>query len=126
MTVDEDRGIVYVTFGSPNNDFYGGDRRGANLFANSLVAMDATTGKMKWYFQAVHHDLWNMDLPSSPSLVDIVRNGRKTPALVLVTKSGLVFILDRVTGKSIYGVEERPVAKSDVPARRAGPHSHSR
>lgn len=121
MTVDEDRGIVYITFGSPNNDFYGGDRRGANLYANSLVALDATTGKMKWHFQAVHHDLWNMDLPSAPSLVDIVRNGRKTPALALVTKSNLVFILDRVTGKAIYGVEERPAPKSDVPGEESWP-----
>jgi quinoprotein glucose dehydrogenase len=121
MTVDEDRGLAFITFGSPNNDFYGGDRRGANLFGSSLVALDAQTGKMKWYFQAVHHDLWNMDLPSSPSLIDITRNGRKIPALALVTKSGLVFILDRVTGKPVFGVEERAVAKSDVPGEESSP-----
>jgi glucose dehydrogenase len=121
MTVDEPRGIVYFTFGSPNNDFYGGDRKGANLFGSSLVALDAETGKMKWYFQAVHHDLWNMDLPSSPGLIDITRNGRKIPALALVTKSGLVFILDRVTGKPVFGLEERPVPKSDVPGEESSP-----
>ena len=115
MTVDEDRCVVYMTFGSPNNDFYGGDRRGTNLFGSSLVALDAATGKMKWYFQAVHHDLWNMDLPAAPGLIDITRNGRKTPALALMTKMGLMFILDRVTGKPIFGVEERPVPQSDVP-----------
>ena len=121
MTVDEDRGIVYITFGSPNNDFYGGDRRGMNLFGSSLVALEAATGKLKWYFQAVHHDLWNMDLPSAPGLIDITRNGRRTPALALITKSGLVFILDRVSGKPIYGVEERAVPKSDVPGEESWP-----
>src|SRR5438034_3116330 len=121
MTLDQDRAIVYITFGSPNNDFYGGDRRGANLFGSSLVALDAETGKMKWYFQAIHHDLWNMDLPSSPGLIDIVQGGKKVPALALVTKSGLVFILDRVTGKPVFGVEERPVPKSDVPGEESSP-----
>ena len=121
MTVDQDRGIAYFTFGSPNNDFYGGDRRGANLFGSSLVALDAETGKLRWHFQAVHHDLWNMDLPAAPSLIDINRNGRRTPALALVTKLGLVFILDRLTGKPIFGVEERPVPKSDVPGEESSP-----
>lgn len=121
MTVDQDRGIVYTTFGSPNNDFYGGDRRGANLFGSSLVAVDAETGKMKWYFQAVHHDLWNMDLPSAPGLLDIERNGRKISALTLVTKSGLVFILDRQSGKPIFGIEERTVPKSEVPGEESSP-----
>jgi quinoprotein glucose dehydrogenase len=121
MTVDEDRGIAYLTFGSPNNDFYGGDRKGANLFGSSLVAMDAETGRMKWYFQAVHHDLWNFDLPSAPSLIDITQNGRRIPVLVLVTKTGLVFILDRTSGKPVFGVEERPVPKSDVPGEESSP-----
>jgi glucose dehydrogenase len=115
MTVDQERGIVYTTFGSPNSDFYGGDRKGSNLFGNSVVAMDAETGKMKWHFQAVHHDLWNMDLPSAPGLIDIQRNGRRIPALALVTKSGLVFILDRLTGQPVFGIEERPVPQTDVP-----------
>jgi quinoprotein glucose dehydrogenase len=121
MTVDEERGIVYTTFGSPNSDFYGGDRKGANLFGNSVVAMDAETGKMKWYFQAIHHDLWNMDLPSAPGLIDINRNGGRTPALALVTKSGLMFILDRLSGKPLFGIEERKVAASDVPGEQSSP-----
>jgi len=121
ITVDRDRGLAYITFGSPNNDFYGGDRKGANLFGSSLVALEAATGKMKWYFQAVHHDLWNMDLPSAPSLIDITQSGRKLPALVLVTKAGFVFILDRVTGKPVFGIEERAVPKSDVPGEESSP-----
>ena len=121
MTVDEGRGIAYITFGSPNNDFYGGDRKGANLFGSSLVAVEAETGEMKWYFQAVHHDLWNMDLPAAPGLIDITQNGRKIAALALVTKSGLVFILDRISGKPVFGVEERAVPKSDVPGEESSP-----
>src|SRR6202163_2822923 len=93
---------------------YGGDRPGANLFGNSLVAVDAMTGKLKWYFQTVHHDLWDYDLPPQPTLVDVVHDGKKIPALIQSTKTGLIFILDRRDGKPIYGVEERPVPRGDV------------
>jgi quinoprotein glucose dehydrogenase len=115
MTVDEERGIVYMTFGAPTANYYGGDRPGANLFGNSVVAVDAATGKYKWHFQVVHHDLWDFDLPPAPGLVDIVKDGKKIPALVQIGKSGYMFILDRVTGKPVFGVEERAVPKGDVP-----------
>jgi quinoprotein glucose dehydrogenase len=115
MSVDEDRGIVYMTFGGPAANYYGGDRPGNNLFANSVVAVDAVTGKYKWHFQTVHHDLWDSDLPPAPGLVDIVKDGQKIPALTLIGKTGWMFILDRVTGKPVFGVEERPVPKGDVP-----------
>ncbi|HEY6258768.1 MAG TPA: pyrroloquinoline quinone-dependent dehydrogenase, partial [Xanthobacteraceae bacterium] len=87
----------------------------ANLFGNSVVAVDAATGKYKWHFQVVHHDLWDFDLPPAPGLVDIVKDGRKTPALAQIGKSAYMFILDRVTGKPVFGVEERAVPKGDVP-----------
>jgi len=115
LTVDEQRGIVYMPFGGPAANYYGGDRPGADLFGNSLVAVDALTGKYKWHFQAVHHDIWDSDLPPAPGLVDIVKDGKKIPALAEVGKTGWMFILDRVTGKPVFGVEERPVPKGDVP-----------
>jgi quinoprotein glucose dehydrogenase len=115
MSVDSERGILYSVFGSPASDYYGFDRKGNNLFGNSVVALDAMTGKLKWYFQTVHHDLWDMDLPPAPILMDITVKGKKTPALVQTGKLGLIFILNRVTGEPIFGVEERPVPQSDVP-----------
>ncbi len=115
LTVDEQRGIVYMPFGGPASNYYGGDRPGANLFANSLVAVDALTGKYKWHFQTVHHDIWDSDLPPAPGLVDIVKDGKKIPALAEVGKTGWMFILDRVTGKPVFGVEERSVPKGDTP-----------
>ena len=121
MTADEARGILYMPFGGPAANFYGGDRKGAGLFGNSLVAVDAATGKLKWYFQAIHHDIWDWDLPPAPGLIDIVRNSKKIPALAQVTKSGWMFILDRVTGKPVFGVEERPVPQSDVPGEASWP-----
>lgn len=121
MTVDQQRGIVYMTFGSPSSDYYGGDRKGADLFGNSVVAVDAATGKYRWHFQAVHHDLWDMDLPPAPGLIDIAHNGKKIAALAQVAKSGWMFILDRVTGKPVFGVEERPVPQSDVPGEETSP-----
>ncbi|MGD1211741.1 MAG: PQQ-binding-like beta-propeller repeat protein [Candidatus Acidiferrales bacterium] len=115
MTVDEKRNLLYMPIGGPSPNYYGGDRPGANLFGNSIVAVDADTGKLKWYFQTIHHDLWDQDLPPGAGLVDIVQNGKKVPALVAIGKTGLMFILNRETGKPVFGVEERPVPKGDVP-----------
>jgi len=114
MTVDVERGIVFVPLGTPNTDFWGGDRLGPNLYGSSLVALDANSGKLKWYFQVTHHDNWDYDLPPAPLLLTINRNGQKIPAVAQYGKTGLLFILDRVTGKPIFGVEERPVL-SDNP-----------
>jgi quinoprotein glucose dehydrogenase len=115
FTLDMQTGTLLMTLGSPSDDRYGGDRPGANLFGNSLVALDAATGKLKWFFQTVHHDLWDTDLPPQPTLVDVVHNGKKIPALVQAGKTGLIFILDRRDGSPLYGKEERPVSKGDVP-----------
>lgn len=115
MSVDEQRGILYMPVGGPAANYYGGDRPGANLFGNSVVALDAETGQLKWYFQIVHHDLWDSDLPPAPGLVDVTVNGKKVPALTAVGKTSFMYILDRVTGKPVFGVEERPVPKGDVP-----------
>jgi quinoprotein glucose dehydrogenase len=114
FTIDEQRGILYMPFGEPTTDYWGGDRKGANLYGTSLVAVDALTGKMKWYFQAVHHDTWDYDLASPPVLFEVKHNGQTIPAIAQMTKMGLLFILDRVTGKPIYGVEERPVPVDDA------------
>jgi glucose dehydrogenase len=121
FTADMERGILYMPFGSANNDYYGVDRQGANLFANSVVAVDATTGKLKWHFQAIHHDLWDYDMPVPPILFDVVRDGRSIPALGAMTKMGMLFILDRVTGEPVYGVEERPVPKGKLPGEYYSP-----
>ncbi len=115
MTADEQRGILYMPVAGPAANYWGGDRPGNNLFANSIVAIDANTGKYKWHFQTVHHDLWDSDMPSPPTLVDIKQNGRTIPALASIGKTGYMFILNRETGKPIFGVEERPVPKGDVP-----------
>ena len=115
------RNSLYMPFGSANNDYYGVDRQGDNLFANSLVAVDAMTGKLKWWFQAIHHDLWDYDMPVPPVLFDVVKEGRTIPAVAAMTKMGMLFILDRVTGKPVYGVEERPVPKGDLPGEYYSP-----
>ncbi|MGD0957944.1 MAG: pyrroloquinoline quinone-dependent dehydrogenase [Candidatus Acidiferrales bacterium] len=115
MTVDEKRGTAYMPVGGPAANYYGGDRPGDNLFSNTLVAVDVNTGKLKWYFQTVHHELWDFDLPPEPALIDIVHDGKKIPAVAQAGKSGYMFILDRVTGKPVFGVEERPVPKGDAP-----------
>jgi quinoprotein glucose dehydrogenase len=115
LTADEQRAILYMPFGGPAGNYYGGDRPGNNLFGNSIVAVDANTGKYLWHYQTVHHDLWDADLPPAPSLIDITVKGKKIPALAAIGKTGWMFILDRVTGKPVFGVEERPVPKGDVP-----------
>jgi membrane-bound PQQ-dependent dehydrogenase (glucose/quinate/shikimate family) len=121
MSVDEDRGLVFLPTGSPAYDLYGGDRKGQNLFANSLVALDAKTGRLVWYYQMVHHDLWDYDLPAQPLLVTVRRDGRRVPAVAQVTKMGFVFVLDRRTGHPLFPVEERPVPQSEVPGEATWP-----
>ncbi len=113
-TLDEERGLLFVPIGTPNPDFYGGDRAGLNLYGSSLVALDAATGKMKWFFQTTHHDNWDYDLTAAPVLVTVKRDGKSIPAVAQSTKQGYLFILDRVTGKPLYEVKETPVA-SDNP-----------
>jgi quinoprotein glucose dehydrogenase len=121
LTVDVERGIVYMPFGAPSWDRYGGDRHGDNLFSTSLVAADASTGKYLWHFQVVHHDIWDADLAGAAALIDVVREGRTIPAVAVINKVGLLFLLDRVTGTPIYGVEERPVPQSRIPHERTSP-----
>jgi quinoprotein glucose dehydrogenase len=121
MTVDRDRGIVYMPFGAPNFDRVGTDRPGDNLFGSSVVAADAATGKLLWYFQAVHHDIWDYDTEAPPTLVDVRRGGKRIPAVVIVNKTGLLFVLDRLTGKPLFPVIERSVPPSDVPGEHASP-----
>ena len=121
MSVDVDRGMVFLPIGSPSYDFYGADRIGAGLFGNSVVALDAATGKLIWYFQIVHHDLWDYDLPAPPNLVTVQRDGHEIPAVAQVTKMGFVFVFDRLTGKPLFRVEERPVSPSKLPGETAWP-----
>jgi quinoprotein glucose dehydrogenase len=115
LTLDEKTGTLYMPFGSPAGNYWGGDRPGTNLFGNSVVAVDAMAGKMKWYFQTVHHDLWDSDLPPAPVIFDIKQNGKTIPALAAINKQAWMFILNRETGKPIFGVEERPVPAGDAP-----------
>jgi len=115
MSGDAQRGLLYMPIDGPASNYYGGDRPGANLYGNSIVAVDTQTGRYRWHFQTVHHDLWDFDNPPAPALLDITQNGRKLPALAQVGKTGLMYILNRETGQPIFGVEERPVAKGDVP-----------
>ena len=112
LTVDMKRGIVYVPLGSPTSDFYGADRHGDGLYGNCLVALDAATGKLKWYQQLVRHDLWDFDPAAPPILFDARRDGRIVPAVAQITKMGILFAFDRVTGKPLYGMEDRPVPQS--------------
>ena len=121
MSVDIERDLVFLPIGSASYDFYGGDRKGQDLFGNSLVALKASTGKLVWYFQLVHHDVWDYDPPAQPTLITVHRSGDVIPAVAQVTKMGFVFIFDRVTGKPLFPVEERPVPKSNVPGEAAWP-----
>jgi quinoprotein glucose dehydrogenase len=109
MTVDEERGMLFIPLGTPTPDFYGSSRKGSNLYGSSLVALDAENGKVKWYFQTTHHDNWDYDVTTAPCLIDIVHNGKKIPAVGQWTKQGLLFFFNRVTGEPIYKVEERAV-----------------
>lgn len=121
MAVDEKLGLVYMGTGSATYDFFGGDRKGANLYSNCLLALDIKTGKLVWYFQTVHHDLWDYDITSSPVLMDITRNGQRIPVVVQATKTGMVYVFDRRNGKSMYPIEERPVPQSDMVGEKSWP-----
>ena len=121
MTIDAARNTLYAVFDSPTPDYYGGARHGDNLFANSIVALDASTGAYKWHFQTTHHDLWDYDIPAPPGLLDVTIDGRTVPILALAHKTGYMYILHRETGKPVFGIEERPVPPSDVPGEKASP-----
>jgi glucose dehydrogenase len=121
FTIDERRGIAFISFGSPRFDFYGGDRPGNNLFGNSLVALDARTGKRIWHYQLVHHDLWDYDLPQAAKLLTLRQNGRTIDVVAQATKHGFLFVFERETGRPIWPIEERRVPQSDVPGEHASP-----
>ncbi|MCF0057923.1 PQQ-binding-like beta-propeller repeat protein [Dyadobacter sp. CY356] len=121
MAVDKKRGILFVPTGSAGFDFYGGNRAGQNLFANSLLALNARTGKRMWHFQLVHHDIWDRDIPAPPNLVTIKKDGKTIDAVAQVTKAGFVYVFDRVTGKPVYPINEIPVPKSDIPEEKVWP-----
>jgi quinoprotein glucose dehydrogenase len=121
LVLDEPRGILYMPFGAPSFDRWGGDRKGANLFGNSIVAVEAATGKYLWHFQTVHHDIWDLDLPAA-TLVDVKRNGRTIPAIAVMNKTSLLFLLDRLTGEPLYEVKEVPVpTDTDIPSEAPWP-----
>ncbi|NML23115.1 pyrroloquinoline quinone-dependent dehydrogenase [Pseudoflavitalea sp. G-6-1-2] len=121
MAIDEKRGMVFFSTGSPSYDFYGADREGQNLFGNCVVALDARTGKHVWHFQTVHHDLWDYDLPSPPNLVTVERDGKKIDAVAQTSKVGFLYVFNRETGEPIFPIEEKPVPASDVPGEKAWP-----
>ncbi len=121
LSLDAERGIVFLPLTSPSSDYYGGDRKGQNLFGDAVVALEAATGRRLWHFQTIHHDIWDWDLPAQPNLVTVQRNGKPVPAVAQVTKTGFVFLLDRMTGKPLFDVEERPVPPSEVPGESTWP-----
>lgn len=121
LTVDEANGIVFVPFGSPRYDFFGGNREGDNLFGNSLVAIDAATGERIWHQQLVHHDLWDYDLPQAPKLLTLSIEGQTVEAVAQATKQGFLFVFDRHTGEPVWPIEERPVPQSDLPGEYSSP-----
>ncbi len=121
MSADQDLGYVYLPFGTPTNDFYGGHRPGHNLFAESLVALDVRTGTRVWHFQGVHHGVWDYDFPAAPALVDIRVGGRRIQAAAQVSKQGFTYVFDRRTGRPVWPIEERPVGASAVPGERLSP-----
>jgi glucose dehydrogenase len=121
MAVDAARGLVFLPIGSASYDFYGGDRKGQNLYANCVVALEAATGRVRWHFQTVHHDLWDYDVPAQPVLVTVRHDGRTVDAVAQVSKTGFVYVLDRDTGRPLFPIEERPVPASKVPGEAAWP-----
>lgn len=121
ITVDVKRGIAYFPTGSPTYDYYGADRIGENLFGNSLVALDARTGKRLWHFQLVHHDLWDYDTTAAPQLLTVTHQGKRVDVVAQSSKQGFLYVFDRVTGKPLWPIEERPVPKSLMPGEQAWP-----
>ena len=121
MSCDDELGMVYLPVSTPTNDWYGGHRPGDNLFAESLVALDARTGERKWHFQAVHHGLWDYDFGSAPNLIDITVNGREIKAVAQVSKQGITYVFDRVTGEPVWPIDELPVPQTTVPAEWSSP-----
>src|SRR5690606_31761547 len=115
LTVDEEAGLVYMPVSTPGANYYGGDRPGNNEPANSVVALDALTGEYRWHFQTIHHELWDYNLPPAAALVDLEIDGERVPALAQTGKAGWMFILNRLTGEPVFGVEERPVPAGNVP-----------
>jgi quinoprotein glucose dehydrogenase len=115
MAIDEDLGLAYLPVETPSSDFYGGHRPGNNLFGDTLVCVDLKTGQRKWHFQLVHHSIWNMDIASAPVLIDINVDGRPVKAVAVSSKQAFMYVFDRVTGKPVWPIEERPVEKGDVP-----------
>ncbi len=120
-SVDEDNGLVFLPLTSPSTDFYGGDRKGQNLFGNSLVALDCETGVRRWHYQTIHHDLWDWDLPAQPNLIEVMRGGETIPAVALVAKTGYVFLFNRLTGEPLFPIDERPAPASAVPGEESWP-----
>jgi quinoprotein glucose dehydrogenase len=121
FTIDPETGIAYIPTGTARYDFYGGNRPGNNLFANSLIAIDTRTGKRLWHYQMIHHDLWDFDIPNAPKLMTITKDGRQIPVVIQAAKHGFVFVFDRRTGEPVWPIEERPVPASDVPGEKASP-----
>lgn len=120
-TIDDQLGIMFIPTGTARYDFYGGNRAGNNLFANSLIAIDANTGKRIWHFQAVHHDLWDYDFPQAPKLLTIHKDGKDIPIVAQASKQGFLYVFDRRNGKPIWPIEEKPVPQSDVPGEKTSP-----
>ena len=121
MSVDDERGIVYIPTGSATYDFYGADRIGSNLYANCILALDARTGKRLWHFQTVHHDLWDLDNVSAPMLVTVMHEGKKVDVMAHAGKTGFLYVFNRVTGEPLWPIEERAVPKTDVPGEWSSP-----
>jgi glucose dehydrogenase len=121
LSVDVQNGLVFLPVGSPTYDFYGGDRKGSDLYGDSLVALNAQTGKLVWFYQLIHHDLWDYDPSGQPVLVTVRRDGREIPAVAESTKTGFVFVFNRLTGKPLFPIEERPVPESEIPGEASWP-----
>ena len=121
MSLDEKTGIVYVPTGAPVYDFYGADRKGNNLFADSLLALNAHSGKLVWYYQLIHHDLWDYDAMAAPQLLTVQQNGKDIPIVAQASKQGFVYVFNRATGKPVWPIEERAVPASNMPDEEASP-----